>query len=94
MDITQYRNFITVVESGTITAAAKKLNIAQPALSSHIKNLENEFGAEFLEKAAASAAFVLREQASYFTDRLKLSAFCTTICTVILPIIKMVSAER
>lgn len=51
MDITQYRNFITVVESGTITAPAKKLNIAQPALSSHIKNLENEFGAEFLEKS-------------------------------------------
>lgn len=51
MDISQYRNFITVAESGTITAAAQKLNIAQPALSNQIKNLENEFGAPLLHKS-------------------------------------------
>lgn len=50
MDIVQYRNFITVVECGTITAAAAQLNLAQPALSNQLKNLENEFGAELLQK--------------------------------------------
>lgn len=37
MDINQYKNFITVIESGTITRAASRLNIAQPALSNQIK---------------------------------------------------------
>lgn len=50
MDISQYKNFITIIESGTITLAASRLNIAQPALSNQIKNLENEFGAELLQK--------------------------------------------
>ena len=51
MDISQYRNFIAVVECGTITAAAAQLNIAQPALSNQLKNLENEFGTELLQKS-------------------------------------------
>lgn len=51
MDISQYRNFIAVVECGTITAAAAQFNIAQPALSNQLKNLENEFGAELLQKS-------------------------------------------
>lgn len=51
MDISQYRNFIAVAECGTITAAAQKLNIAQPALSNQIKNLEIEFGAPLLYKS-------------------------------------------
>lgn len=37
MDISQYKNFITIIESGTITLAASRLNIAQPALSNQIK---------------------------------------------------------
>ena len=51
MDISQYHNFIAVVECGTITAAAAQLNIAQPALSNQLKNLENEFGTELLQKS-------------------------------------------
>lgn len=40
MQFSVYENYITVVESDTLTAAAKKLGIAQPALSNQIKALE------------------------------------------------------
>ena len=40
MDFAFYRNFITVVETGSISTAAQKLDIVQPALSAQIKTLE------------------------------------------------------
>lgn len=42
MDLKQLLYFVTVVNEGNITAAARKLHIAQPALSNHIKNLEDD----------------------------------------------------
>ncbi|MEE1228055.1 MAG: LysR family transcriptional regulator [Lachnospiraceae bacterium] len=43
MDLTQLKYFSTVVEEGTISAAARKLHISQPPLSMQIKNLEKEY---------------------------------------------------
>ena len=34
-----YKIFINVVESGSITKASNNLNISQPAITKHIKNL-------------------------------------------------------
>lgn len=42
MNLKQLLYFTTVVEEGNITAASKKLHIAQPALSTQITNLEKE----------------------------------------------------
>ena len=42
MNLKQLRYFITIVNEGNITAAARKLHIAQPALSTQITNLEKE----------------------------------------------------
>ncbi len=48
MDLDHYRNFITIVESGSLTEAAKKLHIAQPALSNQIKNLQRKYNIDLI----------------------------------------------
>lgn len=44
-----YRNFITIVEAGSISAAAKKISIAQPALSNQLKQLQRHYDAKLIE---------------------------------------------
>lgn len=48
MDIEHYRNFITIVDSGNLTAAAEILHIAQPALTAQVKAMQKKYGAPLL----------------------------------------------
>ncbi len=48
MDIEYYRNFIAIVEAGSILGASKKLAIAQPALSNQIKVMQRYFDAKLI----------------------------------------------
>lgn len=44
MKLTRLKYFITVVDTGSLSAAAKQLNISQPTISVTIKELEEELG--------------------------------------------------
>ena len=48
MDVRQLRYFVAIVEQGSITRAAAVLNVAQPALSLHLKNMEEQLQTKLL----------------------------------------------
>ena len=50
MELRQLHSFRAVVREGSFTAAAKKLHMTQPAVSLHIKALEEELGARLLDR--------------------------------------------
>ncbi|SDE87422.1 LysR family transcriptional regulator [Rhodospira trueperi] len=50
MDLKQLRNFVHIVELNSITAAAERIAIAQPALSRQVKALEAELNVALLRR--------------------------------------------
>ena len=50
MDLKQLKYFLTVVDERQITAAARKLHMAQPPLSQQMKLLESELGTELVKR--------------------------------------------
>lgn len=52
MDMRQLRYFIGIVEHGSLTRAAEALRVAQPALSLHLKRLEEEIGCPLVHRTA------------------------------------------
>ena len=50
MDLKQISYFMWVYEEGSFSAAARKANVVQPALSMQIKRLENEFSVKLFER--------------------------------------------
>jgi molybdate transport repressor ModE-like protein len=55
MNFAQLQAFQAVASSGSITAAAQLLHVSQPAVSKHLKKLEEEYGAKLLERSAGAA---------------------------------------
>jgi len=50
MEIRQLKSFRAVVREGSFTAAARSMHMTQPAVSLHIKALEQELGARLLDR--------------------------------------------
>ncbi len=51
MHLDALKSFITLVEIGNFTKTAEKLLISQPSVSLHIKNLENTFQTQLLDRS-------------------------------------------
>lgn len=52
MTIETYYNFIKIIECGSIISASQELMIAQPALSTQLKNLEKNLGVKLVERSS------------------------------------------
>ena len=50
MDLRRLRTFVTVAELGTVTRAASRLCVSQPALSRQIYDLEQEFNIKLFDR--------------------------------------------
>lgn len=64
MDLRDLRAFVTIAETGSLTAAAKVLYSSPPSLSARLKGLEDELGAVLFERWARG--LMLTEQGRDF----------------------------
>jgi DNA-binding transcriptional LysR family regulator len=62
MNLQQLTTFCTVLNEGSMTAAAEKLFLTQPAVSQQIRNLEEELGAELLVRGVRQVKATLQGQ--------------------------------
>ena len=65
MNLQQLTTFCTVLSEGSMTAAANKLYLTQPAVSQQIRNLEDEVGVELLERGVRKVKPTLQGQLLY-----------------------------
>ena len=68
MNLQYYFNYVTIVEEGSLTAASRKLHIAQPALSNQVKAMEQKYGTRLFFRGArrlelTDAGMILYQQA-------------------------------
>jgi len=74
MELRQLQLFLAAAEEGSITGAAKRMHLTQPALSRQIKSLEEELGVELFTRGAHSvtltpAGSVLLEEGGKLLER-------------------------
>lgn len=65
MNLQQLITFSTVISEGSMTAAAEKLYLTQPAVSQQIRNLEDEMGVNLLDRGSRHAKPTVQGQLLY-----------------------------
>jgi LysR family nitrogen assimilation transcriptional regulator len=74
LDLRQLRYFVAIVEQGSFSKAAATLNVAQPALSLHVRNMEADLGTALLFRSphgvmATEAGDILLRNARIIIDQ-------------------------
>lgn len=61
LNLQYYWNFIEIVETGSFSAASRKLKVAQPALSNQVKALEERYETRLLQRGSGTHGLELTE---------------------------------
>jgi DNA-binding transcriptional LysR family regulator len=69
MDMKGLRYFVAIADTGSFTAAAALVRVAQPALSRHMRELEGELGVALLRRTARGAVLTQEGTALYDSAR-------------------------
>lgn len=69
MELRQLRYYCAVAELLSFSAAARRLKVAQPAVSRQIKALENEIGTKLLDRSRSHVARTRAGEAFYYEVR-------------------------
>ena len=65
LNLSQLQTFVTVVAEGSMTAAADKLYLTQPAVSQQMKNLEDELGVELITRGSKQIKMTAQGEVLY-----------------------------
>lgn len=55
LNLDQLRTFVEVISQGNFSAAGRQLNLTQPAVSLHVRELEQRFGVRLVERVGRQA---------------------------------------
>lgn len=69
--IEELKTFISVVEFKNFTKAAKFLNLSQPSVSNHIKNLERYFNTKIIDRSIKQKSIYITESGEILYKRAK-----------------------
>lgn len=70
MRLSQIRDFLAVVESGSIRAGARKLEVAQPTITKSVRGLEAELHAQLLQRTPHGVALTPAGRALFARARI------------------------
>ena len=65
LNLYQIQSFVTVISEGSMTGAADKLFLTQPAISQQIRNLEDDLGVELLVRGVRQIKPTLQGEVLY-----------------------------
>jgi LysR family transcriptional regulator, regulator of abg operon len=71
MRLTQIRDFLAVVEAGSIRSAARKLGVSQPAITKSVRSLEAELQVQLLQRTPHGIA--LTRSGTAFFNRVRVA---------------------
>src|SRR6266566_2281809 len=92
LDVTRLRVLAAVARHGSVTAAAKALNYAQPSVSHHLARLEAETGTRLVERSGRAEEILGRLDAAEHElaahvgqreERIRVAGFPSALATVV-----------
>lgn len=88
MELRKISYFLKIIECGSLSKAAKSLNLSQPALSRFLNNLEADVGVKLVTRSKSSALVLTKAGMDYLQTAKRINALWTELDARLSPIRK------